>query len=50
MIIETMKTEEVLKMIDAIIEGYSYDHREHGKEIDVLNRLYDQIVERSIFW
>ncbi len=49
MIIEVMKTEEILKMIDAIIEGYSYDHREHGKEIDALNRLYDEIVERSLF-
>lgn len=49
MIIETMEVAEVLKMIDAIIEGYSYDHREHGKEIKVLNDLYDYIVERSIF-
>ena len=49
MIIETMEVAEVLKMIDAIIEGYSYDHREHGKEIKVLHDLYDYIVERSIF-
>ena len=49
MIIETMEVVEVLKMIDVIIEGYSYDHREHGKEIKVLNDLYDYIVERSIF-
>ena len=49
MLIEVMETAEILKLIDAIIEGYSYDHREHGKEIKVLNDLYDIIVERSIF-
>ena len=49
MIIEVMETAEVLKIIDAIIEGYSYDHREHGKEIKVLHDLYDIIVERSVF-
>lgn len=49
MIIEVMNTADVLKMITAMIESYSYDHREHGKEIDVLNNLYDKIVERSIF-
>lgn len=49
MIIEVMEVADILKMIDAIIEGYSYDHREHGKEIAVLNNLYDQIVERSVF-
>lgn len=49
MIIEVMEAVDILKMIDAIIEGYSYDHREHGREIAVLNNLYDQIVERSVF-
>ena len=44
-----MEVADILKMIDAIIEGYSYDKRNYGKEIAVLDNLYDQIVERSVF-
>ena len=48
MIKENISVEEVLKIIDLVKENYQGDKRTYRKAKEVLNAVYDLIVERSL--
>lgn len=46
---ETMKTEEILKIITTMKEPYLNDKKKYRRELDTLNNVYDMVVEWSIY-